>query len=262
VLFLLFSVSLSPPMINPLLSIITVCFNSEVTLCETIQSVKHSKSPNVEYIIVDGASTDSTHSIICKHMECIDILISEPDEGIFYAMNKGLSAASGEFVAFLNSDDVYLPGAIEAILTAISCKGSDVDVFYGDWIAVRLNGSICYRHASQNVRFKYSLCHQSIAMKRSIFPSPLGFDQKFRLCSDFDLILRIQQYAARFEHLSLPLVRFSESGASSRYLRKSAYESIVIVMRRGRFPWSFLFASRVFAFAFRETLLSLIRAYR
>ena len=249
-------------MTYPLLSIVTVCFNSEVTICEAIQSVKHGKSPNVEYIIVDGASTDSTYAIIRKHMECIDILISEPDEGIFHAMNKGLSAASGEYVAFLNSDDVYLPGAIEAMLTAITCRGSDVDVFYGDWIALRHNGSLCYRQASQTMRLKYSLCHQAIAMRRSIFPSPHGFDQKFRLCSDFDLILRLQQYGARFQHLSLPLVRFSESGASSRYLCKSAYESIVIVIRRGRFPLSFLFALRVFAYAFRETLFSLIRASR
>jgi len=255
------SASLSSSMANPLLSIVTVCFNSEATICETIRSVKSCMSSNLEYIIVDGGSTDSTLSIIRNHLDCIDSLISETDEGIFDAMNKGLSAASGEYVAFLNSDDVYLPGAIAALLAAISSKRSDVDVFYGDWIALRQNGTLCYQNAFHSLRLKYSLCHQAIAMRRTIFPTPFGFDQKYRFCSDFDLILRLQQDNARFYHLSLPIVRFSESGSSLQYFRRSAYESIVIAISRGRFPWSFLFATRVFLYAFKMTLISLSRVF-
>ena len=89
------------------ISIVTVCYNSVLTIRDTIDSVLSQDYPNVEYIIVDGGSTDGTMDIVRGFSDKIDVIISEPDHGIYDAMNKGIEAASGEFVGFLNSDDFY-----------------------------------------------------------------------------------------------------------------------------------------------------------
>ena len=88
-------------------SIVTVCFNSELTIEETINSVISQTYSNIEYIIIDGKSTDNTHRIIKKYGNRVDLLISEKDNGLYYAMNKGVSLASGDIIGILNSDDLF-----------------------------------------------------------------------------------------------------------------------------------------------------------
>lgn len=246
-------------MVKPALSIITVCFNVELTLRECLHSIVREKTSDIEYLVIDGASTDGTLAIVREYQEFIDLFVSEPDGGIFEAMNKGLLEASGEFVAFLNADDVYLPGAIAAILDAIYKGRAEVDVFYGDWIAVDANGVVHARRADHRLRYRYSLCHQAIAARRAIFPSPQGFDLRYRLCADFDLISRWQSEGARFRRLSQPLVRFSEAGASAKFIHKSAWESIIIALSRAQSPWVLVFAARIALYVARVNLISWAR---
>ena len=244
---------------KPLLSVITVCFNAESTLRDCIESVAQGKTPEVEYLIIDGASTDGTLNIIRQYPHVVDALISEADGGIFDAMNKGLSRAGGDFVAFLNADDVYLPGAIPAILEAIRGEANTVDVLYGDWIGVDGSGKVHARRADHRLRWRYSLCHQAVVARRAIFPTPRGFDLRYRLCADFDLILRWQSEGVDFRRLAQPLVRFSEAGSSAKFVRTSAWESIVIALRRAQFPWSIVFSARVALYAARATLFCWMR---
>jgi glycosyltransferase involved in cell wall biosynthesis len=236
----------------PILSIITVCFNSESTIRQAILSVGQSKTDLIEYIVVDGGSNDATLGIIQNHLDIIDILLVGHDEGIFDAMNKGLLAASGLFVAYLNSDDVYLPGATSAFLQLMANSSFVGDVIYGDWIGTRRNGRQYLAQANHHLKARYQLCHQAMAIRRSSFPSPHGFNCRYRLCADFDLLLRLQQQRARFVKIDQPLVCFSEAGASSKYLMRSAIESIYIRLTRSKPPWSIIFALRVIAFAFKE----------
>lgn len=238
---------------KPLLSVITVCFNAESTLRDCIQSIAQGKAPEVEYLIIDGASTDGTLSIIRQYPQVIDALISEADEGIFDAMNKGLSRAGGDFVAFLNADDVYLPGAIPAILDAIRGEGNAVDVLYGDWIGVDASGEEHARQADHRLRWRYSLCHQAVIARRAIFPTPRGFDLRYRLCADFDLILRWQSAGVSFKRLAQPLVRFSEIGSSAKFIRRSALESMAIALHRGHSPWVLVFSARIILYFARMT---------
>ena len=101
---------------NPLVSIITVCFNSERTIEQTIKSVLNQTYKEIEYIIVDGQSTDGTLDIINKYSSQIAKIVSEPDEGLYHAMNKGISMATGDIVGIINSDDWYEPYTVEEVV--------------------------------------------------------------------------------------------------------------------------------------------------
>ena len=243
----------------PTLSIITVCFNAESTFRDCIQSVAQDKTHEIEYLVIDGFSTDGTLDIIQEFPEIIDTLISEPDGGIFEAMNKGLKNALGDYVVFLNADDRFMPGAIPVILSAIRTARNDVDVFYGDWIGVDARGVEHVRRANHRLRWGYSLCHQAVVARRTIFPVPFGFNLRYRLCADFDLILAWQAQGARFKRIALPIVRFSEVGSSSKFIRRSAWETIVIALRRARSLWALVFSVRVALYVARAALFSRLR---
>jgi glycosyltransferase involved in cell wall biosynthesis len=243
----------------PMLTVVTVCFNAAATLGACIASVAAGKSAAVEYLIIDGASTDETMAVIEAHRGVVDALVSEPDAGIFDAMNKGVSKACGDFVVYLNADDVFLPGALAAILTAIAQRGSAIDVLYGDWIGVDAAGMRHHRIADHRLRARYSLCHQAVVARRSIFPKPRAFDVRYSLCADFDLILYWQQQGQSFERLAQPLVQFSEIGASARFMRRSARQSIAIALHRARFPWTLIFSARVALYVVRVSIASWAR---
>src|SRR6266567_1250982 len=117
------------------LSLITVTFNSERYLAETMESVLSEDYPDLEYILVDGGSTDGTLEIIGAHAEKDTRVrwISEPDEGIADAFNKGLALATGEVIGILNSDDTYAPGALQAVADAMAAH-PECDVFHGDML--------------------------------------------------------------------------------------------------------------------------------
>jgi putative colanic acid biosynthesis glycosyltransferase len=240
------------------LSVVTVCFNAAATLEECIRSVATAKTTEVEYLIIDGGSTDSTLDIVRRYPDVVDVLVSERDGGIFEAMNKGVARASGDFVAFLNADDTYLPGAVEALLTAIRDEPAQFDVLYGDWTGIDAAGVAHERQADHRLRWHYRLCHQAVVARRSVFPT-MPFDLQYRLCADFDLLLRWETEGKRFKHLPRPLVRFSETGSSAKQLRRSAIESMTVSVRRARFPWSLVFAARVGLYLFRASASSWAR---
>lgn len=234
---------------KPILTIITVCFNAAATIEETLNSVAYRPS-NVEYIVIDGNSTDSTLNVLQGRLNIIDCLISEPDNGIFDAMSKGAQAARGQFITFLNADDYYLPGALERLVQHL-LQTEAVDVYCADWIGVDKEGKEHLRTAEPYFAGRHNLCHQAIAARKSIFPIP-AFDPKYKLCADFDQLLRWQQEKRKFKRLEFPLVRFSEIGASARFLKRSASESITVALRRGTFPWAQLFAMRMALYYLRS----------
>ena len=246
---------------KPTLTVITVCLNAVSTIRECIQSVAEGKSQEVEYLIIDGGSTDDTLKIVHEFSNVVDLLISEPDAGIFDAMNKGILKANGEYIAFLNADDTYLPGAIKTILEALLLFRDAADVIYGDWLAVGINGVLYERKANHRLTWRYSLCHQAIVAKRDIFPIPCAFDLRYRFCADFNLILLWQAKKNRFKHLDLPLVKFSEAGASAKFFRRSSLESISITLRQGRTLWVPVFVVRVAFHLFRVSMAVFARRF-
>ena len=115
-------------------SVITVCYNSASTIEDTIKSVLQQNYKNLEYIVIDGASTDGTLDILHQYKSKITQLISEPDEGMYHALNKGIEIATGNIIAFLHADDVY---AFPEVISGVAEQMKNADALYGDLIYVQ-----------------------------------------------------------------------------------------------------------------------------
>lgn len=189
---------------KPLISVVTVAYNAVATIEQTILSVINQTYPNIEYIIIDGGSTDGTVNIIKKYMDHIAYWVSEPDKGIYDAMNKGGIRATGTFIQFLNAGD-WLEN--EYVVEKIFKKNpKNVDVIYGDMIIRRSDG-IYYAKAQDLSHFKcdFPLFHPSTFISKSIFISHL-FDVSYRISADFKLLRDIYYEHRIFLYIPLHLL--------------------------------------------------------
>jgi len=174
---------------SPLISIITITFNSEEFLEQTIQSVAHQTYSNIEYIIIDGNSTDGTKNIISRYSNSTATFISEADNGIADAMNKGIKIAKGDYLLFLHSDD-YLTSK-NSIKNAVTCLDDTHDFFAFDILHKSKTGYI-RRQSTWGVlhNFKSKIFHQGVLCRSSLFQEIGVFDQKFAIAMDYDFFLR------------------------------------------------------------------------
>jgi glycosyltransferase involved in cell wall biosynthesis len=200
------------------ISIITVCYNSEKYIECAIQSLLKQSYSNIEYIIVDGGSNDRTLQIIDNYSDNITHFISDPDKGIYDAMNKGIAKASGDIIGFLNSDDFYaFPDAISEIISCFNDKR--VDCIFGNINYVNAdNIEKIVRNWKSGIFLKGSFkrgwhpAHPAFFVKKDVYDEFGGFDLSFKLAADFDLMLR-----------------FMEKGQITNYY----YDKAIIHMRLG-----------------------------
>jgi glycosyltransferase involved in cell wall biosynthesis len=207
----------------PLVSVITVVLNGARNLARTLESVQRQSYPNLEYIVVDGGSTDGSVDILREHDASIDYWISEPDRGIYDAMNKGIGLASGSIIGILNSDDCYAPDAVEACVQAL--RDSSAGYCYG-WVRlldklgreVGLAKPVPRRLFSERVLRETPLPHPTMFVRRSVYESVGGFDPSLLLAGDFELVARI--HAAGIPGVEIPrvLVDYRLGGASANPL--------------------------------------------
>jgi glycosyltransferase involved in cell wall biosynthesis len=179
---------------TPLLSIITPNYNCEAFIEETLKSVISQKSEKIQYIVVDGSSTDRSMEIIDKYSKSIDIIISEPDEGQADAINKGMRLATGKFVAYLNSDDYYMPGALQKIINLID-NNPDMKAVYGDNLNWFPDGSLVARPKVSwdfGIALNYMLLIPQPACfwSRELMNKVNGFDSTMNDTFDYDFFLR------------------------------------------------------------------------
>lgn len=209
-------------MVNKI-TIITVCFNAEKTIAETIESVLSQDYPIYQYIIVDGKSTDGTIRIINRYTSKFQekgirfVYYSEEDEGIFDAMNKGIKYASGDWVYFLNSDDTLY--SQDTIKKVFSSDYEDVDCVYGD--TVNKHGKQIYYRASlpiDVVTYRNPYVHQALFCKRGILEK-YSFDTNYKYSADFDQCVRMYVDGISFRHISIPIALFSLEGRSQKDFR-------------------------------------------
>lgn len=207
------------------ISIITVCYNSASTIADTIASVANQDYNNIEHIIIDGGSTDGTVDIIAK-APSVTRFVSEPDNGIYDAMNKGIAMASGDVVGILNSDDFYaIDNAVSQVAEAF--KDQAVDACYADLIYVDqadTNKVVRYWRSRPFIpglfRWGWMPAHPTFFVRRKYFDEFGCYDLNYRLQSDFELTMRFLE-VQRLHSVYLPvvLIKMRMGGATNQSLK-------------------------------------------
>lgn len=221
---------------KPLISIITVVYNGREHLEQAIGSVLNQTYEPIEYLVVDGSSTDGTVDIIRKFDDNITFWISEPDEGIFDAMNKGIRQASGDFIGILNADDWYETDTVEAVVDKILSLGAQAEesVVYCDYYhydeafdpLVKVK-----KYSTMNFRTGMSISHQAMFIGRAVYGKIGQYSLDYRLASDYDFFLRMIQAHIEFCKVDFHGVNVRIGGQSTFNLGESVRETSRVVRR-------------------------------
>ncbi|MFL2832354.1 MAG: glycosyltransferase family 2 protein [Coraliomargaritaceae bacterium] len=228
---------------NLKISIITVCLNEAVALASTCESIRKQRYPNLEWIVIDGASTDSSLDVLRDYKDCISNLISEPDEGIYDAMNKGIGLSSGDYLLFLNAGDKL---AGPDVLYSVK-PFSNIGIIYGDIEVVSGRVSKVLKSPqklSKDFLMKKMMPHQSSFIKKSLFEKYGCYDQTYRIAADYDFFARILHLnRVKSKHCGALISVFCTGGVSNdpkwRWLRKVENHQI-----RKRYFWKYFFTWR------------------
>lgn len=208
---------------RPPVSVITVVYNGARHLRRAADSVLGQDYGPIEYLVIDGGSTDGTVAMLRELDERIDYWLSEPDAGIYDAMNKGIALASGEIIAILNSDDWFEPGAVRASVEALQASGAGYS--YGSaWMVDAAGNRIGVARPLPAARFadlaltEQPLPHPTMFVRREVYARHGVFDPALRLAGDFELIARLQRAGVRGVEVDAALVNFRLGGASTNPL--------------------------------------------
>ena len=222
--------------VHPKFSIITVTYNAGAVLEDTIQSVITQTNRNVQYIIVDGGSKDHTLDIINRYREHIHTLVSEPDKGLYDAMNKGIRLATGDYLCFLNAgDELHEDDTLQLMVHSIT--GTELpDVLYGETAIVDEEGHFLRMRrlsAPENLNWKsfkdgMLVCHQAFFPRRELAEP---YDLRYRFSADFDWCIRIMKKSHTLHNTHLTLIDYLNEGMTTRNHRASLHERFRIMCR-------------------------------
>ena len=223
---------------HPKFSIITVTYNAGKVLEDTIQSVVFQTYRNVEYIIVDGGSTDNTLDVVHKYQERICKVISEPDKGLYDAMNKGIRMATGDYLCFLNAgDELHENETLQKIVYTL--KGKEMpDVIYGETAIVDEEGHFLHMRRLSTPKhlhwksFKEGMlvCHQAFLTRRELaLANP--YDLRYRFSADFDWCIRIMKQSKYLHNTHLTLIDYLNEGMTTQNHKASLKERFRIMTK-------------------------------
>lgn len=222
--------------VHPKFSIITVTYNAGAVLEDTIQSVITQTYRNVEYIIVDGGSKDHTLDIINRYREHIHTLVSEPDKGLYDAMNKGIRLATGDYLCFLNAgDELHEDDTLQLMVHSIT--GTELpDVLYGETAIVDEEGHFLRMRrlsAPEDLNWKsfkdgMLVCHQAFFPRRELAEP---YDLRYRFSADFDWCICIMKKSHTLHNTHLTLIDYLNEGMTTRNHRASLHERFRIMCR-------------------------------
>ena len=221
---------------NPRFSVITATYNAEKVLEKTLQSVISQTYKEWEYIIIDGASKDSTLSIAENYKEQITKIISEPDKGLYDAMNKGITAASGDYVCFLNAGDVF--HSEDTLQRIVESNKADTlpDIIYGETAIVNEQREFLHMRRLKTPEkltwksFKQGMlvCHQAFFAKRTIAEP---FDLSYRFSADFDWCIRVMKKASTLHNTRITVIDYLDEGLTTQNHKASLKERFRIMAK-------------------------------
>lgn len=211
---------------QPTLSVITVVYNNARDIERTIRSVVGQTYPHIEYLVVDGGSTDGTVAVIKQYSDRISQWVSEPDKGIYDAMNKGLAMATGDYVLFMNSgDEIYAPDTVARIFAT----EPGADIYYGEtelfddnWESLGLRRHyVPERFSWRSFRYGMNVSHQAIYIRRNIVGR---YDTQYQLSADIDWVIRAAKQAKRAVNTRMLVAKYLVGGLSKKRHRQSLVE--------------------------------------
>lgn len=220
------------------LSIITVCFNAENTIERTIKSILEQTFTEFEWVVVDGKSTDTTNEIIKKYLQEFErkgVKVnyrSESDKGIYDAMNKGAQRATGEYLTYMNADDLYYKNdSIERVITILD--NTSADIVYGDCCFIKPTEQYIEKaKAIETITYHLPFCPQA-AFVKSELQRQLQFDTQFRISADYDFFLRAYLQGKQFQRVEQVVAYFTFGGASNENLVSTYKEDVAVKVKNG-----------------------------
>lgn len=240
---------------RPLVSIVTVCYNAACVLGQTIDSVRGQTYDRIEYVIVDGASTDGTTDIIRSNADIVTKWKSEPDEGLYFAMNKALDMICGDYVLFLNAGDIFHENT--TLEKVFASAAEPQDIYYGDTMILSVDGtpvgsrrlSPPLRLTRRSFRWGMTVCHQSVVIRRELCGK---YNTDYTIAADYDWVLSSieRSDAGKITNCGIFISNFRQGGISSRNFFKANRQRFVIMCRHyGLLPalwYNFLMLFRLF----------------
>jgi glycosyltransferase involved in cell wall biosynthesis len=228
------------------ISIITVSYNNQKTIADTIESVKSQSYDNVEHIIIDGASTDQTMAIVNSYKDHLGPILSEPDEGIYFAMNKGIDLSGGDIIGFINADDILANNHVLASV-AQTLGNEEIDSCFADLVYVKpgdLNKTIRYWKSSpfngEMFSSGWSPPHPTFYVKKKIYLQYGCFDLKYKMGNDVELMMRfLERYRITSQYIPEVWVKMRLGGVSNQSLMNIFTQNLEIYhgARKNRVPF-------------------------
>ena len=240
------------------ISVITTTYNSANTLKDTIESVASQVFfGQIEYIVIDGGSTDGTLDLLAQYSDVVSMVVSEPDKGLYDAMNKGIRLATGDVVGMLNSDDFYTSNDVLATIAAEFERKRDIDAVFGDIHFVNpknLNKCVRYYSSAQfspkALRFGFMPAHPSFYVRRVCYEKYGSYDLSYRIASDYDLMVRFfYKHKINYSYIRKDMVTMRTGGISTRSLKNRiliTVEDVKACRKHGLYSNEFLMALKYF----------------
>ena len=225
------------------ISVITAVYNNRDTISTALDSALRQAGVNLQLVVIDGGSTDGTLDVLRSYADRLDVLISEPDRGIYDALNKGIQRASGEVVGFLHSDDLFADPGVLSRFAAVFAD-PEVGAVYGDLVYVRKDNPdqvVRYWRAGvfsgRRLRWGWMPPHPTLYVRRHVYEQHGLFDTSFRIAADYDFILRtLGKAGVGVRYIPEVLVKMRVGGASNRSLRnilRKSSEDLRALRRNG-----------------------------
>ncbi|MGC1204927.1 MAG: glycosyltransferase family 2 protein [Flavobacteriaceae bacterium] len=209
-----------------IISIITINYNNKIGLEATIRSVQNQTATNYEHIVIDGNSVDGSKEIIENNKDSFSYWVSEPDNGVYHAMNKGIKVATGIYVFFLNSGDEFIDRNVLEVFNNFALKGKDI--YFGDLQLDDGHGNKAVLLTPKTLSFEFffrrSLPHQSAIIKRELFDSIFYYTEAFKIISDWEFFaVAMCQRNCSYEHVGITVANYDTNGVSSRSENKGLF---------------------------------------